>query len=134
MKHAFACALLTLGMALITGVSAQTVYRCGPDGRSYSDSPCPNDTKGKVVDVADKRSAADTERAQQTVQRDQALADRMRQQRENDEARALAANRNAAGIKPPPTPLARSKDKDRPEGKPKKKRAGQHRVAKTNGD
>lgn len=34
-------------------VSAQTVFRCGPDGSTYSQTPC---EQGKAVDVRDERT------------------------------------------------------------------------------
>jgi hypothetical protein len=43
-------ALLVVGAA---AASAQTVYRCGPEGREYSQVPCKD---GRSVDVADPRS------------------------------------------------------------------------------
>ena len=43
-----------IGMALLAASAAQsqTVWRCGPDGRSYANTPCPD---GRAVDVADRR-------------------------------------------------------------------------------
>jgi hypothetical protein len=120
-------ALLLICTLFISSVSAQTVYRCGADGRTYSDSPCPAGTAGKALEVADKRSAADVANANSVVQRDQALADRMRNEREHNEARALAANRNAAGIKPAPAPQAAKKDAER---HAKKKRGNKTKVRK----
>ena len=36
-------------------VNAAPVYRCGPDGRTYSQTPCPG---GRIVESTDPRSAA----------------------------------------------------------------------------
>jgi len=84
MKRAAAwlAACLWAGTAL-----AQTpVYRCGPDGRSYSQEPCPG---GHAIDVADTRSAQQAAQSRQAVQRD------AREARELERAR-LQAERQAA--------------------------------------
>ncbi|HRI16979.1 MAG TPA: hypothetical protein PL196_00505 [Burkholderiaceae bacterium] len=43
---------------------AQKVYRCGPDGRIYQQSPC-ND--GKAVDASDPRTAEQRQAAQEVA-------------------------------------------------------------------
>ena len=64
--------VLTLLLAATAAhASAQTVWRCGADGRSYSDAPCPG---GQAVAVADARSSADVADARAVVQRDRQLA------------------------------------------------------------
>ena len=78
----FALALLCAG-----GAAAQTqVYRCGADGRSYSQEPCDG---GRAVEVADPRSAQQAAQARQAVQRD------VREAHEAERAR-LQAEREAA--------------------------------------
>ena len=78
----FALALLCAG-----GAAAQTqVYRCGADGRSYSQEPCDG---GRAVEVADPRSAQQAAQARQAVQRD------VREAHEAERAR-LRAEREAA--------------------------------------
>ncbi|MBK6865667.1 MAG: hypothetical protein IPG91_20220 [Ideonella sp.] len=62
-----ACAL-ALGAA--GSALAQKVYRCGPEGRTYQQSPC-ND--GKAVDAGDPRSA-EQRRAAQDVASSEAKA------------------------------------------------------------
>lgn len=49
MAVALACLLQAVGSA-----SAQTIYRCGPDGRHYSQVPCAD---GRAVAVDDGRTA-----------------------------------------------------------------------------
>lgn len=79
---AFVLALLCAG-----GATAQThVYRCGTDGRSYSQESCDG---GRAVDVADPRSAQQAALARQAVQRD------AREAQELERAR-LQAERAAA--------------------------------------
>ncbi len=80
---------------LLTGtLQAQTVWRCGPDGRSYSDSPCPG---GLAVSVTDRPAAADVQAAKAAAERERALAARMTQQRLQQEQ--LAANTGPAGFR-----------------------------------
>jgi len=75
----------------------QTVWRCGPEGRSYSDKPCPGGTQ---VEVDDPRSAAEVEEAQEIAAREKRLAEQLREerlQRERDrEAPQTHAQRVAA--------------------------------------
>ena len=73
---------------LATAAAAETtVYRCtSPQGVRYTQTPCAN---GKVLALDDSRNAAQQGAAQTAVQRDQALADRLRHERLEDEA-ALA--------------------------------------------
>jgi len=41
--------------------AAQKVYRCGPDGRSYQQTPC---AEGKAIDVSAPRTAEQRQAAQ----------------------------------------------------------------------
>jgi hypothetical protein len=75
-------ALLCLVLAG-TGVDAQTVYRCGPEGRSYSQSPCP---QGKAVDVSDKRSREQRSAAEARARDDQVMGDALERERRACEA------------------------------------------------
>lgn len=61
-------AVLLLGAA--GGAAAQKVYRCGPDGRVYQQTPC---HEGQVVDASDARSA-EQRKAAQAVARNEAKA------------------------------------------------------------
>jgi len=56
---AFAAGTLLLGAAL--GVAAQKVYRCGPDGSIYQQTPC---AEGQAVDVSDPRTTEQRKQAQ----------------------------------------------------------------------
>jgi len=76
--------LLIAATLLLTGAAqAQTVWRCGADSRTYSDSPC---AEGRVVAVADTRSAAEVAAAQRVVEREQTLARQLSQQNKASEA------------------------------------------------
>lgn len=70
-------------MLMCASVQAQTVYRCGPDGRVYSQIPCP---QGRVVDVGDERSPEQRVIAEARVRDDQARADALERERLDREA------------------------------------------------
>ncbi len=76
--------------------AAQKVYRCGPDGRIYSQTPC---KEGYEVDADDKRSAEQRKAAAEVLKRDEKLADKMTRERLAREA--AAAKQGAARIGPP---------------------------------
>lgn len=94
MKRALALAVLA---ATLAPVHAQvTVYRCGPDGREYSDTPC---RQGRAIDVADPRTDEERSAAREVAARDARLAARLRQERQKrQEAEAQAARHGAAGL------------------------------------
>lgn len=71
--------LLLLVTALAcTSVQAQAIYRCGPDGRSYSQTPC---SQGRAVEVSDDRSTQQRQEAIEVAGRERALADSLQQDR-----------------------------------------------------
>jgi hypothetical protein len=61
------------------------VYRCGAEGRSYSQQPC---ASGTAVEVADTRSALEVAQAQRVAQIDARLADALARQRQQAESAA----------------------------------------------
>jgi hypothetical protein len=73
---------------------AQTVYRCGPDGREYSQAPCP---AGREVDVSDARSADQRQAAAAVTQGQHRLADQLAAERRARERSAPA--HGPAGIR-----------------------------------
>jgi hypothetical protein len=83
---------LVIAAAHAAAATDTTVYRCGPDGRSYSAQPC---SGGVRVDVADARQDTQRAHARDVVARDQALAKTLREQRREREA---AHPQLAAGI------------------------------------
>ncbi len=91
MKH------LVLAACLFTtaAAGAQTVWRCGPDGRDYRDAPC---TQGRVVAVADDRSEAERSAARQVATQDRALAQRLAKQRLALERERRAEGNGLAGF------------------------------------
>lgn len=79
-------------MSVAAAAPPQTVYRCGPDGRVYSQTPCMD---GRPVTIEDPRSATQ-EKAARDAQQAQQMADE-RKQRE-----ASVKGQQAAGIKTQP--------------------------------
>ena len=63
----------------------QSVYRCGADGRTYSQEPC---EAGRLIDVSDRRSAEQSTQTRQAVQRDAHLAQALQNEREHAERQA----------------------------------------------
>ena len=76
-----------------TTTQAQTVWRCGPDGRSYSDAPCRD---GRAVGLAELRPAADLHAAQDMARREKSLAAQLVQERQQRESQAATG---PAGIR-----------------------------------
>jgi hypothetical protein len=85
-----ACCLPSLALA-----QSQTVWRCGPDGRVFSDAPCAD---GRLVATVDPRPAADVQAAREMAQREQRLADKLRDERVQREA--VGPGAGLAGIGP----------------------------------
>ncbi len=82
-----AVAVLVLAVAA-PSMAAGTIYRCGPGGREFSQTPCPG---GAEVAAADDRSEAQRAEAQRVAEREQQHAARMARDR-----RALEASQRPA--------------------------------------
>lgn len=85
--------LLLWGLAS-TPAAAQTLWRCGADGRLFSDRPC---TDGQAYTVTDRPSAADVQAATLVAERERQLAGQLADERR---ARAQAAGSGLIGIGP----------------------------------
>jgi hypothetical protein len=109
----FAALLLPL---LAQAALAQTIYRCGPEGRSYSQAPCAD---GKPLTVDDPRSASQQQAAREVAAGDAALARNLADERRQREA---GAQRQAAGFATSPTQAASAPA--RKPNKAKKPKAG----------
>lgn len=112
MMLAFALAAASAG--------AQTVYRCGDGGRSYTQQPCAG---GQAVDVSDPRSAEDRAQGEQAARRDAELADRWARERRAREAGVKPVGAGGIdGLRHPPPPAAPVQPTAKPKkhGKPKK--------------
>ncbi|HEY1392687.1 MAG TPA: hypothetical protein VFV25_04900 [Methylibium sp.] len=96
MKHRkkLKAALFGSLLAAVATAQAQAVYRCGPDGRSYSREPCAG---GKAVDVSDPRSPEQCQAAEQMARddarraREMAAENRQRQRKQQPAAAAVIA-------------------------------------------
>ena len=92
-------ALATVAALFIVGSSAQaqTVWRCGADGRSYGDTPCPG---GQAVVMADARQPSDVAAARAVAAHDRALAHEMVAERHEREREWRSVGNGMTGIKP----------------------------------
>ena len=107
---------LVLLLASSTSMAATTVYRCGQDGREYSQAPCPS---GQALTVEDARSPEQRQQAQDAARREAKLGEQLTGDRLARES--AAARQGAAGIaaKPSSAP-APSHHASAPEHKRKK--------------
>jgi hypothetical protein len=111
------CRLAAAWLLALTGHVAaappQTVYRCGPDGRVYSQTPCAD---GRAVTTEDSRSVSQQKAAGEVAARDAQQAQKLADERRQREA--AANNQPAAGIKmPAPTVEAASAPARKAKGK-----------------
>jgi len=95
---------------------AATIYRCGPEGRTFSQIPCPAG-EGRALDVSDPRDAGQRAEARDSAQRTAAAADSMAAARERVEA-----TRVRAPVIIPVTRVADAGDQKPGKGAKKKKR------------
>ncbi len=113
MKHSSVATLLLLS-ALAQAAPPQTVYRCGPDGRVYSQTPCAD---GKALSADDPRSASQQKAAREVAERDAEQARKLADERRQRED--AVKGQQAAGFKTAPPADAASA----PPRKPKTKAA-----------
>ena len=112
--------MLSLVLLLpVLGAQAQGVWRCGPEGRSFSDRPCADGEPMRMAALADRRSAAEVQSAREVAARERRLADSLRQERLAREQVADAGGRRPARVHQ----AARGRDDLRsrrePEGQPR---------------
>jgi hypothetical protein len=127
--------LLIIASSLLAAswASAQTVWRCGPEGRSYSSTPC---AEGRAVDVSDPRSAEEQRAAQAVVDREWRLAQTLAHQRalrEGESRAALGTGMAALGPLAPVAPLASAapRSKLRPKATEKANSSSLHRQSRS---
>ena len=77
-----------------------SVWRCGADGRSYSDSPCPG---GRQVAVADPRSDDQRAQARDVARKDEVLARELVQQRRERDAELRTRGPGLVAIRSTPS-------------------------------
>ena len=86
--------------------AAAPIYRCGPDGRIYSQAPCPD---GKLIEAADPRSAAQRAEAQRVAAKErQTAADLERERRKQQAEQPPPAQAVGFNSRPPPPEPAAS--------------------------
>jgi hypothetical protein len=68
-----------------SGAAQQKVFRCGPDGSIYSQTPCAD---GYEVNVADPRSAEQRKAAEDATKREGKTVEKMTRERQAQEAAA----------------------------------------------
>ena len=112
------CLATVVALLLPLAVAAQPVWRCGADGRSYSDAPCAD---GRVVAVADPRDAQALAQGRAAAALDRRLAHDLVAERHERERLWRAQGGGAASLGPVAELTARPKAaaKERPPKKPK---------------
>lgn len=111
-----ACLGLLAGLSI--PAAAQTVYRCGPAGNSYSQQPCAD---GRLVDVADPRSDAQVAEARAALRAQERWAARAARERRAEEAAHRPAGAVALGSLPTPPAPARKTERTPPRDGQRKK-------------
>ena len=99
MKHAAVAVLLVSGWA--SALAAAPIYRCGADGRTYSQAPCEG---GRLIDAADPRSEAQRVEARRVTAREHKAANDLERERrareaEQEPAQATGFNGRPASAK-----------------------------------
>lgn len=109
-------ALLLFTALTVASAQAETIYRCGPDGRLYSQTPC---AQGRVVDVRDERSTEQLERGRALADAQRAFGDGLEHDRLQREARlspAAAHIGNGATVAKPAPASAKAAAKKKRRG------------------
>ena len=112
-------ALLSLWGLLIGAVQAQTLYRCGPEGRELSQKPCAD---GQRIDYAAREpTPAEQAAARDVAARDARLADQLQRERQAREAQPRppaivihAGGQAASAASAPPHTKKKKKTKHKP--------------------
>jgi hypothetical protein len=111
MKYIVVTWMLVLA-ASNTGAATSTIYRCGPDGRDYSQVPCPG---GKALDASDPRTGAQRAEALEVAARDRRRAAELERERRAQEASVKPSSASGFNARPaPPTALAAKADRGQP--------------------
>ena len=100
MKHTAVASLLLLA-AMASNAAPAPIYRCGPDGREYSQVPCAG---GKVVEASDPRTSAQRAEALRVAASERKRVAELERDRRANEAAIKPAG--ASGFNGRPAPLA----------------------------
>ncbi len=76
----------------------QTLWRCGPDGRSFSDRPCAD---GAPLDVGQRPLPQAVSEARAVAAREREAVQQLAQERRQRHADAMREGRAPAAIRPP---------------------------------
>jgi hypothetical protein len=109
-----ACVAGASMLCAATAAPPQTVYRCGPDGRVYSQTPCAD---GRPVTTEDTRSASQQKSAREVAERDAQQAQKLADERRQREA--AAKGQPVVGIRTTPADDGASAAKSKPKPKAK---------------
>ena len=78
-------ALPLVALLAASSVHAQTIYRCGPDGRTYTQTPC---VQGRAMTLdGDTRTEAQRQEAATVAEREQVLGEVLTQDRLSRDSR-----------------------------------------------
>jgi hypothetical protein len=113
---------MTLEAAADSGTS--TIYRCGLDGRSFSDRPC-GESAAAITPKVDRPDPQRADEARAVAQREAQLADRLRSERLQ---RENAPKSGASGFHP--HEASGDENKTRP---PKRPKPRSHRIKRDRG-
>jgi len=91
----FAALLLMAALHTAAHSATQTVWRCGPDGSSYSSQPC---SEGRALALAGARPEGDVKAAQRVAAAERRLAAQMRDERLQREREQQARGPGLAGF------------------------------------
>lgn len=95
--------ILIVCAAFSASAGAQTVWRCGLAGSSYSATPCAD---GRPVEVADPRGATERQAANEVAAQERRTLALLAAERRAREADAVRRGLGPAGIKPLAAPSA----------------------------
>lgn len=107
-KAAWASGLMCLVCLSASAAPPATIYRCGPDGRVFSQVPCAG---GEALEAGDPRSAAQRAEARRVAARERDAAAAMERRRRADEAAAQPAAGLTAAAAAPASAAARGRAK-----------------------
>jgi len=116
------CLALAAGVVATTQAqAATTVYRCGPDGRTFSQAPC----EGAATERGDTPSSDEQRAARAIAKADQALADRLERERLARQARETPAGAGHIGRTHRPGAQASESTPSKPKktSKPRRRKA-----------
>lgn len=118
-RLAAACFLL---FSTTLACAQATVYRCGPDGKTYSQEPCKG---GKKIDASDTRTEAQRADSMATTAADKKRADALERERKALEAAQKPATASGFNSRPAATAdTVTAADKGKRQKKRTKKVAG----------